>query len=150
MLEALSVTVRELVLALLHRSPDDRVTLVYQQDLPHIPGSQPSWALLAGTPDKSDPERFRFAKGTVEDIWAATGNRWPLVWQKYEYIADRPQPVRGRMLVRDLVSRLLDEDPEAPLVMTGTFPLYLRVGRRVNRGNPRENIILQETAVWED
>lgn len=150
MLEALSVTVRELVLALLHRSPDDRVTLVYQQDLPHIPGSQASWALLAGTPDESDPERFRFAKGTVEDIWAATGNRRPLVWQKDEYIADRPQPVRGRMLVRDLVSRLLDEDPEAPLVMTGTFPLYLRVGRHVNRGGSRENIILQETAVWED
>lgn len=64
MLEAISVTVRELVLALLHRSPDDRVTLVYQQDLSHIRGSQPSWVLLVGHTGECDPERFRFAKGT--------------------------------------------------------------------------------------
>lgn len=118
--------------------------------MPHFPGFEKSGALSVGTPDESDPIRFRYVEGTVEHIWQGTGSPWPLVSEKMDYVADRPLPAYGNVSVRDLVSRLLDEDPEAPLVMTGGFPLYLRVGRRVHAGGPRVSIVLQEAPVWEN
>lgn len=135
MLESSSVTVRELVLALLERSPDETVQLTYQQQLLNVPGHRASWGL------------FTRAEGGVksETIWAATA---PDHIRSFgmETVFDRPLPLRGPVTVRELVSRLLDEDPTASLAITGSFPLFLRVGRQVTGGR----VVLQEAFLWED
>jgi hypothetical protein len=149
MLEAKSVTVRELILALLGHAPDERAQLWYQQDNPMVEGSQPVWQLSVGQWDASDVARQKFLPGTIEHVWTATGGSWNpetglTILPKHEYIANRPRSVYGSVRVSDLVSRLLDEDPDGALVMTGSYPLSLRVGRRLRTGQ----IYLQETQVW--
>lgn len=135
MLESSSVTVRELVLALLERSPDETVQLAYQQQLPNVPGHRASWGL------------FTRAEGAErsETIWAATAPDYVRSFGM-ETVLDRPRSLYGAVTVRELVSRLLDEDPAAFLAITGSFPLFLRVGRQVAGGR----VVLQEACLWED
>lgn len=135
MLESSSVTVRELVLALLERSPDETVQLTYQQHLVNVPGHLASWGL------------FVQAEGAEESqtIWTANAPDYVRSFGM-ETVLDRPRSLYGAVTVRELVSRLLDEDPAAFLTITGNFPLFLRVGRQVAGGR----IVLQEACLWED
>lgn len=135
MLESSSVTVRELVLALLERSPDETVQLTYQQQLVNVPGHLASWGL------------FVQAEGAEESetIWTANAPDYVRSFGM-ETVLDRPRSLYGAVTVRELVSRLLDEDPAAFLTITGNFPLFLRVGRQVAGGR----IVLQEVGLWEN
>lgn len=135
MLESSSVSVRGLVLALLERSPNDTVQLTYEQRIPNVPGHLASWRLAVWTEGAE----------TYETIWTATAPDHVRSFGM-ETVLDRPRPLRGTVTVRELVSRLLDEDPAASLAITGSLPLFLRVGRQVAGGR----IVLQEACLWEN
>lgn len=141
------ISARELILALLGTDGDWRAALWYEQSNPMLPvPNPPRWGLHVA--EWSDDAISRPVRDTIISVWEQERDASLQVRGTSRFSGPRGG-VYGYVTVRELVSRLLDvQDADAKLIMTGSFPLHLRVGKVVNEGTPHAYLGVSDDAIW--
>lgn len=141
------ISVRDLVLALIGTNGDWRASLWYEQtNYMLAEPNPPRWALFVG---EYAADSLGFVHGTAITIWQQDGTGEVPVRPSAQLTEPGAKNLYGAIPVRELVSRLLDvRDADAKLIMTGGYPLHLRVGKISHEGTPYAYLAASEAAVW--